>query len=155
MSPRVRGQKVANLLVRALLATPLLHRALSHKVLTIEVIGRKTGRRYRLPAGYVRTPGGAPDGLLVGAGGRWWRNLAGGSVVTVRLRRRRTAMSAEVVTDRHRCADYYALLLTRQPLHARMIGLEPGTDGLVDLAQVDAVRARGAAIVCLTPLRAA
>lgn len=74
-----------NRMVLAVLRSPL-HRLLSGAVVELRVRGRRTGRLVVLPVQYVR------DGdllvVLPGHAGRktWWRNLAGGAEVSVRLR---------------------------------------------------------------------
>jgi hypothetical protein len=66
-----RVQRAGNALARGVLRTPLLHRSVSGRMLIITTIGRKTGRRYRTPVGYVEVAGA----LLIGTGGNWHRNL--------------------------------------------------------------------------------
>jgi hypothetical protein len=89
--PRVqpgRFQGVANRIARILLATPLLSRLVGRALVTIYVVGRKTGRRYVVPVAYTRHEGD----LLIGAPFAWARNLRTGEPVEVRyLGRRRTA----------------------------------------------------------------
>ena len=67
--------------------------------LVLEVTGRRSGRRYRLPVSYVEDAGA----LLVfvdQAGGKlWWRNLRGGAPVRVLLRGRWEVRRAEVAEE--------------------------------------------------------
>jgi deazaflavin-dependent oxidoreductase (nitroreductase family) len=84
--------------VRAVLASPW-HRRHSGNTLVLEVIGRRTGRRYRLPVSYAEEAGA----LLVfvdEAGSKlWWRNLRGGAPVRVLLRGRWEARRAQVAGE--------------------------------------------------------
>lgn len=61
------------------------HRLLSGRLLLITVRGRRTGRFYTLPVGYVRAPGVVY--VMVGdyETKRWWRNLEGGAPVALVL----------------------------------------------------------------------
>ena len=144
---RSRGQELLNLIMRAVLATPLLHRAVSNRVLVIQVVGRKSGRTYRIPIGY--TPHG--DALLVGTAGTWRRNLSPGTAVEVVLERRRTKMAADVVTDEQRCADFYRAILAHNPVHGRYAGIRTDPDGSPNRADLKAALARGIAVVRLMP----
>ena len=67
-------QSTLNLVMRAVPATPVLNRTVSNRVLLLDVVGRKSRRRYRIPVGYVATA----DGPLIGTAGRWRRNLRPG-----------------------------------------------------------------------------
>jgi hypothetical protein len=61
-------QGLVNRVIRGLLRTPLLCRAVGHWLLTVYVTGRKSGRRYAVPVAY--TPNG--DSLLVGTSLLGW-----------------------------------------------------------------------------------
>jgi hypothetical protein len=70
-----------NSLVGLVLRSPL-HRLLSGRLALLTFYGRKSGRRYTIPVGYVQTD----NTLLVDAESTWWKNLRGGVRVGVRLR---------------------------------------------------------------------
>jgi hypothetical protein len=103
-----------------------LHRLLSGAVVELRVRGRRTGRLVVLPVQYAR------DGnvlvVLPGHAGRktWWRNLAGGAEVSVRLRgdlRRGRAELLEARTPAFRAArDRY---LRRFPRAAAATSASP------------------------------
>src|SRR5664279_975693 len=67
-------QDLANLVVRGLLRTPLLCRIVGARLITIYVVGRKSGRHYAVPVAYTRHDGA----LLVGTPFGWGRNLRTG-----------------------------------------------------------------------------
>ncbi len=140
-----RGQTVLNGIMRAVLATPLLHRVVSNRILVIDVVGRKTGRRYRLPVGYV----GTPDGLLIGTGGRWRRNLTPAQEVTVTVARRRRRMLADVVTDEGEITPLYRAILAHNPVHGRYARIRHEADGTPDPGDLRAALNRGVAVVRL------
>ena len=86
--------RVVNRLMRPLLRS-LLHRVVSKKIALLTFTGRKSGRTYALPLSYVQ------DGrtLYFGTETPWYRNLRGGVPVTVRLRGKMYAGTAEVIED--------------------------------------------------------
>lgn len=142
-----RGQKALNVVMRAVLATPGLHRAVSNRVLVLDVVGRKSGRRYRIPVGYTTTP----HGLLIGTAGRWRRNLVEGEPIRVVVARRVKAMTAEVVTDEKRCAELYRDILAHNPVHGRYAQIRANSDGSPNPHDLRAALDRGVAVVRLRP----
>jgi hypothetical protein len=70
--------KMGNPLVRMLLGSPL-HGVLDDSFLVLHLTGRKTGRRYNIPVGYVDMDGR----VAVVTVARWRVNLRGGADVEV------------------------------------------------------------------------
>jgi hypothetical protein len=70
--------KMGNPLVRTLLGSPL-HGVLDDSFLVLHLTGRRTGRRYNIPVGYVDMEGK----LTVVTVARWRVNLRGGADVEV------------------------------------------------------------------------
>jgi hypothetical protein len=91
----MRFQKVTNRIIRVLLATPLVARGIGQKLVTVYVVGRKTGRRFTIPVAYTRDG----DAILIGTGFAWGRNLRTGEPVEVRYLGRRRKAEVEVFTD--------------------------------------------------------
>jgi hypothetical protein len=84
-SPRAQTlafQGLANLVARGLLRTPLLCRLVGARLITIYVVGRKSGRHYAVPVAFTRHDGV----LLVGTPFGWGRNLRTGEAVDIRLK---------------------------------------------------------------------
>jgi deazaflavin-dependent oxidoreductase (nitroreductase family) len=77
-------QGVVNRVMRGLLRTPLLSRAVGSRLVTVYVTGRKSGRRYTVPVAYTRQG----DDLLIGTPFGWGRNLRTGEPVQIRLKGR-------------------------------------------------------------------
>ncbi len=95
-------QGVVNRIARGLLRTPGLARIAGRRLITLYVVGRKSGRRFTIPVAYTWHQGE----LLIGTPFAWGRNLRTGDSITVRhLGRRRVADvrvhtgEAEVVAD--------------------------------------------------------
>jgi deazaflavin-dependent oxidoreductase (nitroreductase family) len=88
--------RAINPFMAALLRSPL-HGVLSRQMFLLTVTGRRSGRQFTLPLGYVRDG----DALLVvsqhSEQKRWWRNLRGGAPVALHLRGHRMTGCAEVI----------------------------------------------------------
>ena len=94
--PSARVMRFVNPVVAAILRSPL-HRLLSGQVLLLTYTGRKTGRQFTIPVGYIRED----EALVVFSGQHvWWKNLRGGAPVTVGLEGRQRAARATLVEDR-------------------------------------------------------
>ncbi|NDJ78923.1 MAG: nitroreductase family deazaflavin-dependent oxidoreductase [Chloroflexi bacterium] len=85
--------RVVNPLMKTILRSPL-HRLVSGQIMLLSFTGRKSGRRYTTPVGYVQ------DGtvLFIFTQSAWWKNLRDGAPVKVRLRER-TADGTATATD--------------------------------------------------------
>ena len=90
----MRFQGVANRVVRTLLATPLVSRVVGQRLITVHVVGRKSGRRFSVPVAYTRHG----DALLIGTPFAWGRNLRTGQPVEVRYRGRLAQAEVRVHT---------------------------------------------------------
>jgi deazaflavin-dependent oxidoreductase (nitroreductase family) len=144
-------QRLVNRLVRALLRTPLLNRILGRRLITIYVIGRKTGRRYPLPVAYTRQG----EALLIGSPFGWIRNLRSGEQVDIRLKGKRFPTGVDVVTDQLGVVDAYAAITRDNHNFAtfNQIGLDAA--GNPNQADLHSAWAAGARAARLTPHRAA
>lgn len=99
-------QGVANLFVRGLLRAPLVSHAIGKKLITLYVVGRKSGRRYTVPVAYTRHDGV----LLIGTPFGWGRNLRTGEPVQVRYLGRRRTADVLVLTDESSVVRDYAVI---------------------------------------------
>jgi F420H(2)-dependent quinone reductase len=88
---------IGNPIVAAVLRSPI-HPMLSRSLMLLTVRGRRTGKRYTVPVGYV-SQDGALDVLVANRQMKaWWRNLEGGAPVELVLRGRSVAARAEALT---------------------------------------------------------
>ena len=85
-----------NPVMRLLLRSPL-HVFLSSSLMLITFTGRRSGRRYTTPVRYMRA--GEVVRCFTTAETKWWRNLKGGSAVTLRIRGRDLPCHAVAVHD--------------------------------------------------------
>jgi deazaflavin-dependent oxidoreductase (nitroreductase family) len=99
-------QGTVNRIMRGLLRVPLLCRVVGARLMTLYVVGRKSGRRYVVPVAYARHDGV----LLVGTPFGWGRNLRTGEPVELRLKGKRRWADVEVVTGEARVVESYAAM---------------------------------------------
>lgn len=100
------AQALVNRVMRGLLGTPLLSRLVGRRLVTLYVVGRKSGRRYTVPVAYTTDQGD----LLIGTPFGWGRNLRTGEPVTIRLRGRRRVADVRVIADEPGVVDAYGLM---------------------------------------------
>jgi hypothetical protein len=141
--------KTGNPLVRMLLGSPL-HGLLDDSVLVLHLAGRKTGRRYDIPVGYVDTEGK----LAVVTVARWRVNLRGGADVLVTLRGRLRPMHALLDEDPASVAVSCQAIIGRigWKKAQRQLGISlPGGRAPTVLELSDAARDYGWSVITLTP----
>ena len=134
--------RVINPVMGAVLRSPL-HRAVSGRLMRLEFTGRRSGRRYALPVGYVRSG----DELLTGTEKGWKANFRGGGPVTVWLDGRPRQGSADLIEDAAGLGEAYRRIAAVQPGFFRFVGVRLGPDGLPHPADVARAAAAGHAVV--------
>ncbi len=149
-APRARTlsfQKTANRIVRALLRTPVLGRLAGARLITIYVVGRRSGRRFAVPVAYL-----VHDGcLLVGTPFAWARNLRTGDAVDIRWKGRRRTADVAVVTDQAGVVADYAVIARGNHQFARFNGIALDDAGEPSPEDLRACWAAGARTLRLTP----
>ena len=143
----LRAQGLVNRLVRGLLRTPLVSRLTGSRLVTVYVVGRKSGRRYTVPVAYTRHEGD----LLIGTPFGWGRNLRTGEPVTIRLKGRRRLADVQVLTGEHDVADAYGVMARDNHAFAKFnnIGFDPAGNPVP--ADLRLAWAAGARAFRLTP----
>jgi deazaflavin-dependent oxidoreductase (nitroreductase family) len=144
-----RIQRIGNAMARAVLRAPLLHRLVSNRLLIITVAGRRTGKRYRVPVGYV----GIEDRLLIGTGGNWYRNLRPDIPVEVLVRRRSMRMLPQVIDDMDTAFNLYGDIIRHNPMHGRYANIRLDPDGQPNRSDLAAALNHGVRVVRLRPSR--
>jgi deazaflavin-dependent oxidoreductase (nitroreductase family) len=142
-----RAQRVGNVLARAVLQAPLLHRLVSNRMLIITLTGRRTGKRYRVPVGYV----GVDGRLLIGTGGNWFRNLRPDTPVEVLVRRQTVRMLPQVIDDMDTAFDLYGDIIRHNPVHGRYAKIRLDADGRPNRGDLAAALKCGVRVVRLQP----
>ena len=137
----LKAQNLVNRIVRGLLRTPLLSRLAGRRLVTLYIVGRKSGRRYALPVAYTRHEGD----LLIGTPFGWGRNLRTGEPVTIRFKGRRRLADVLVLADEREVVDAYTVMARDNHAFAKFnnIGFDPAGNPLpADLRQAWTAGAR-------------
>ncbi|MBN1440933.1 MAG: nitroreductase family deazaflavin-dependent oxidoreductase [Anaerolineales bacterium] len=119
-------------------------------VLLLTTTGRKSGKPRVVPLQYEEIDGQFCLGSSRGGRADWVRNVLADPHVEVRVKNRRFAGTAEVVTDAARIADFLEVRLRRHP---RMVGAMLRGGGIAGAADRRALEryAGGIALVIVTP----
>jgi len=124
-----------NPIVRFILRSPL-HGIMSSSTMLLTYTGRKSGKQYTLPIGYLRQ-----DDSLTTISSRsrvWWRNLRGGADVTVLLQGKQYKARGEVVEDHVSVVEGMTAYLSHAPQRAKYFNItlkDAGTPEEQDLAR--------------------
>lgn len=100
-------QGFTNRIVRGLLRTPLLALGIGNHLITLYVVGRKSGKLYTVPVAYTRHEGE----LLIGTPFGWARNLRTGDTVEVNFKGRRRTADVVALTDEAAVVETYAIIV--------------------------------------------
>jgi deazaflavin-dependent oxidoreductase (nitroreductase family) len=151
-APRQRTQTMpmqglVNRIVRGLLRTPLVCRAVGNRLVTVYVVGRKSGRHYTVPVAYTRDQ----DTLLVGTPFGWGRNLRTGEPVSIRLKGRRRLADVEVLTDEAKVVEAYTVMCLDNHNFAKFNNIGFDAAGNPDPADLRLAWSTGARAFRLTP----
>ena len=150
--PKPRAQTMAvqglvNRVIRGVLRTPLLSRIAGERLVTLYVVGRKSGRRYTVPVAYTKDRGD----LLIGTPFGWSRNLRTGEPVTIRLKGRRRQADVQVFTDEAEVVGAYAVMCRDNHAFAKFNKIGFGADGDPSPEDLHLAWAAGARAFRLTP----
>jgi deazaflavin-dependent oxidoreductase (nitroreductase family) len=143
---KLKMQSLVNGVLRVLLSTPLLCRVIGKRLVTLYVVGRKSGRRYVLPVAYVRDG----DALLIGTPFGWVRNLRSGEPITVRFKGKRRVADVRVYADEPDVVEKFAKMARENHAFANFnrVGLDAA--GQPDPVDLHLAWAAGARAVRLT-----
>jgi deazaflavin-dependent oxidoreductase (nitroreductase family) len=139
-------QGAMNRVARSLVAIPLLSRVVGRWLLTLYVVGRKTGKRYTVPMAYVPHEGA----LLLGSGFAWAKNLRTGEPVELRYKGRRRVADVQVITDERGVAEHYEVIVRHNPDFARINKIGIASDGTASPDDLHTAWAAGARVMLLT-----
>jgi deazaflavin-dependent oxidoreductase (nitroreductase family) len=140
-------QGLANRVIRGLLRTPLLCRVVGKRLITVDVVGRKSGRRYTVPVAYTRQN----EVLLIGTPFPWVRNLRTGEPVTIRLMGRQRHADVQVLTRETDVAEQFAVMARDNHQFAKFNKIGLDESGNPDPTDLRLAWAAGARAVRLTP----
>jgi deazaflavin-dependent oxidoreductase (nitroreductase family) len=140
-------QGLANLIARGLLRTPAVSRGIGKALLTVYVVGRKSGRRYAVPVAYVPHDGA----LLFGTPFGWGRNLRSGQPVDIRYLGKRRPADVRVVNDQAGVVELYEVMVRANRNFAKFNKIGFDQDGNPSPDDLQAAWAAGARAFILTP----
>jgi deazaflavin-dependent oxidoreductase (nitroreductase family) len=143
----MRGQGLVNLVVRGLLRTPGLGRIIGSRLVTLYLVGRRSGRRYAVPVSYLVQG----DDLLIGTSSGWARNLRTGEPVAVRFKGKLRLADVRTLTAEPDVVTAYAHLAAANPTFARFSGVHVDQDGNADHRDLHLAWVAGARVIKLTP----
>ncbi len=141
------AQGLVNRVMRGVLRTPLLAQLAGRRLVTLYVVGRKSGRHYDIPVAYTRDQGD----LLVGTPFGWSRNLRTGEPVEIRLQGRRRPADVQVIADEPGVVDAYAVMARDNRNFAKFNHIGFGADGDPLPADLHQAWTAGARAFRLTP----
>lgn len=126
--------QIGNEFISLVLRSPF-HALLSKSILLITVKGRKTGKNYTTPVNYLRRG----DVLTITSlrNRTWWRNLRGGSDVTLQLRGRKVKGKGDVIEIERGVADALAVYFQQAPNYAKYFNVTLDGIGQPNKAEVD------------------
>lgn len=148
-APRVTPmaiQGVVNRIVRGVLRVPILSRLAGQGLVTLYVVGRKSGKLYTIPMAYLRHEGA----LLLGSGFAWGKNLRTGDTLEIRHLGKRRQADVRVLTDEAAVVEHYAIIARRNPGFAKLNKITVARDGTPDPDDLHAAWAAGARVFLLT-----
>jgi deazaflavin-dependent oxidoreductase (nitroreductase family) len=140
------AQGAVNWIIRGLLRTPLLCRVAGSRLITIHLVGRKSGKRYAIPVAYTRQH----DRLVVGTPFGWGRNLRTGEPVRIRLKGKLRSADVEVISDEAGVVENYARMARDNHQFAKFNQIGFDDAGNPRLADLQAAWAHGSRVFRFT-----
>jgi deazaflavin-dependent oxidoreductase (nitroreductase family) len=140
-------QGLANRIVRGLLCTPLVCRGIGNRLITVYVVGRKSGRHYSIPVAYIRHDGA----LLIGTPFGWGRNLRTNEPVDIRLKGIRRPADVEAFTDEADVVELYAVMARDNRNFAKFNKIGRDANGNPNAEDLHLAWAAGARAFRITP----
>ena len=141
------AQVLVNRLTRGLMRVPLISRGIGKRLVTLYIVGRKTGRSYTVPVAYTRHNGA----LLIGTGFAWGRNLRTGDPIDIQLQGKRRTADVQVVRDEAGVIELYGVLCRDNRNFANFNNIGFTADGAPDPAHLKKAFDAGARAFLLTP----
>jgi deazaflavin-dependent oxidoreductase (nitroreductase family) len=115
-----------NPIVKLMLRSPL-HGMMSGSTMLITYTGRKTGKKYTLPVGYLRQ--GDMLTTISSRSRSWWRNLRAEAEVTLLLQGKQVEASAKAVEDPVDVMSGLRSYLAQAPQFANYLDITVDEDG--------------------------
>jgi deazaflavin-dependent oxidoreductase (nitroreductase family) len=125
--------KIYTPLIKMILRSPL-HGLMSQNTMLISFRGRKSGKIYTTPVGYVQE--GNCIIFFEQSHSTWWKNLRGGAPVIVRVRGRNLKAIGEAIQDQETVTTALSMYVRKLPQYAKFFVVTIGPDGLPNQEEV-------------------
>jgi hypothetical protein len=147
-----RPQKMAiqgavNRLMLGVLRTPGLSQLAGKRLVTLYIVGRKSGRKYTIPVAYTKDK----EDLLIGTPFGWGRNLRTGEPLAIRLKGRLRQADVRAYTSEADVTGLYAEMTKDNKAFANFNKVGFDADGNPKSDDLRAAWAGGARAFRLTP----
>lgn len=146
--PLAPRQELINKIVRTLLRIPGLSRIVGSRLLTLHVVGRKSGKTYDVPVAYTRHG----QTLIIGTALRpWVKNLQAGTPVRASLGGKPRTFDPVVHTGEAEVMRLYEVIARDNRTNAKFNGIGFAADGSPVRADIYQTWRLGGVVVELTP----
>lgn len=99
-------QGALNTVIKGLLSTPGVANGIGKRLITLYVVGRKSGKRYTIPVAYTAHEGK----ILIGTPFGWGKNLRTGEPLEVKYKGKRRSADVEAFKDETGVVALYDLM---------------------------------------------
>ena len=139
-------QNLSNVIVRGLLSTPGISSGIGKRLITLYVVGRKSGKHYDVPVAYTTHDGA----ILIGTPFAWGKNLRTGEPLEVQYKGKRRTADVEVVKDEAGVVALYDVICRDNRQFARFNKVKIDAAGNPDANDLRAAWENGARVFKLT-----
>jgi deazaflavin-dependent oxidoreductase (nitroreductase family) len=120
--------KLANTIVKWLLRSPL-HGSVSKQIMLVTFRGRKSGKLFNTPVGYMREG----QSVIFFTDHSWWKNLVNGAPVTLHIQGKKLEGTSQVVfDDKEQIARELQSYIEQRPAAARAYSISLDSNGKAD-----------------------
>ncbi len=125
--------------IMALVLRSPLHGAVSKHILLFTFKGRKSGKTFAIPLGYMRKG----DTITLFTDHNWWKNLREGAPVTLRMQGKIYQGTATALPDdKELTVSELQAFVKNAPMSARAYDIQMDANGQPDLASVQSAAQR-------------
>jgi deazaflavin-dependent oxidoreductase (nitroreductase family) len=139
-------QRMTNVVMRGLLNTPVISSGIGKRLITLHVVGRKSGKHYDVPVAYLDHEGA----ILIGTPFAWGKNLRTGEPLEVRYKGKRRTADVEVVKDETGVVALYDVICRGNHAFARFNKVRLDASGNPDPGDLRAAWENGGRVFKLT-----
>ena len=135
-------QNLSNAIVRGLLNTPGISSGIGKRLITLYVVGRKSGKHYTVPVAYTSHDGK----IVIGSPFGWGKNLRTGEPLEVKYKGKRRTADVEVVKDETGVVALYDLICRANRQFAKFNKVRIDAAGNPDASDLRAAWENGARV---------